>query len=113
MTTPFIDLYIDQGADFNHIINISDDVTNEAINISGFVVTSQMRRSHYSQNATNIVCTISNADEGEITLNMTSEVTSELRAGRYVFDVKTRDQYNTVSKILEGIITVIPSVTRS
>jgi hypothetical protein len=113
MTAPFIDLYVDQGASFNHIINLSDDVTNEAMNIQGFVVTSQMRRSHYSQNASaNIVCTVTDSKEGEITLSMTPDITAGLKAGRYVFDVKTIDQANNVSRILEGIITVLPSVTR-
>jgi hypothetical protein len=35
-----------------------------------------------------------------------------LKAGRYVFDVKTTDEYDVVNRVLEGIITVQPQVTR-
>lgn len=110
---PYIDLYIDQGSDFNHIIYMSDDVTNEAINITGFLVTSALRRSHYSENASaNLTCTVTDGAEGEITLSMPHETTANLKPGRYVFDVKTRDQDDNISKILEGVVTVLPSVTR-
>lgn len=113
MTTPFVELYINQGTDFNHVIYLSDDVTNDVLDVSGFTVTSQLRRSHYSQNASaNITCTVTNGTEGEITLHMSADTTSGLKPGRYVFDVKTIDSVNTVSRILEGIITVTPSVTR-
>lgn len=114
MTTPWTELYCEQGATFNHIITLTDDVTNDALNVANYVVTSQMRRSHYSQNASaNIVCTITSAEDGEITLSIPYDVTANLRPGRYVFDVKARDtDANTVSRILEGIITVTPQVTR-
>jgi len=111
--TSFVYLYIDQGADFSHIINLSDDVTNDYLNITGFTVQCQMRRGFYSSNASgNIVCTITEAGEGEITLTMASANTANLKTGRHVFDIKTIDDDDRVSRILEGIITVNPSVTR-
>jgi hypothetical protein len=109
----YVELYIDQGTTFNNIINLTDDVTNNPINVSGYIVTSQMRRSYYSANiSANIVCTLSNASNGEITLSMSAANTSNLKAGRYVFDVKTTDEYDVVNRVLEGIITVQPQVTR-
>lgn len=109
----YVELYIDQGTTFNNIINITDDVTNAAVNVSGYTVTSQMRRSYYSANATaNIVCTITDAGNGEITMSMTSSNTASIKPGRYLFDVKTTDASNVVSRILEGIITVTPQVGR-
>jgi hypothetical protein len=112
--TPYAELYCDQGTTFNHIINLTDDVDNSAINVAAYTsITSQVRRSHISQNASaNIVCTVTNAGEGEITLSMSASVTSNLRAGRYNFDVKAVDSANNVSRILEGLITVTPQVTR-
>jgi len=46
----YVELYMDQGASYNNIINITDDVTNAYVNVSGYTVTSQMRRSYYSAN---------------------------------------------------------------
>lgn len=111
--TSFVYLYIDQGADFNHIINLSDEVTNDYLDIEGFSVQAQMRRGYYSRNQSgNIACSITDASNGEITLSMTAANTANLKTGRHVFDIKTTDDDDRVSRILEGIITVNPSVTR-
>lgn len=109
----YTELYMDQGATFNNVINLTDDVTNTPINVANYVVTSQLRRSYYSANASaNLTCTITNAANGEITLSMTAANTANLKPGRYLFDVKTVDNANTVSRVLEGIITVTPAVTK-
>lgn len=109
----YVELYLDQGTTFNNVINLTDDVTNTPINVSGYAVTSQIRRSYYSSNITaNIICTITDAANGEVTLSMTASNTANIKAGRYVFDVKAVDTSNTTSRVLEGIITVTPQVTK-
>jgi nucleoside-triphosphatase THEP1 len=111
----YVELYIDQGTTFNNVINITDDTTNTPVNVFGYTVTSQMRRSYYSANATaNIICTVTDAPNGEITMTMSSSNTANIKAGRYLFDVKTIDETETsiVSRILEGIITVTPQTTK-
>ena len=103
----YVELFMDQGATFNNVINLSDDLTNANINISGYIVRSQMRRSYYSVNATaNIICTITNAADGEITMSLSANTTANIKSGRYLFDLET------VNRVLEGIITVTPEVTR-
>lgn len=109
----YVELFMDQGATFNNVINLSDDLTNANINISGYIVRSQMRRSYYSVNATaNIICTITNAADGEITMSLPANTTANIKSGRYLFDLETVDTNNTVNRVLEGIITVTPEVTR-
>jgi hypothetical protein len=111
--TAYVELYMDQGSTFNNVININDDVTNAALNISGYSVVSQMRRSYYSANVSaNIVCTITDASEGEITLSLSAANTANLKPGRYLFDVKSTDTQNVTSRIVEGIITVTGQVSR-
>lgn len=110
----YVELFIDQGTHFNSIINLSDDITNMNVNIAGYSVRSQMKRSYYSANATaNLTCSITDASNGEITISLTSGETANIKAGRYVFDViaTTEPPANVVSRILEGIITVTPRVT--
>lgn len=108
-----MELYLDQGATFNNVINLTDDVTNTPINVLSYTVTSQLRRSYYSVNASaNLICTITNAANGEITLSLPAANTANLKPGRYLFDVKAVDQTNTTTRVLEGIITVTPSVTK-
>ena len=109
----YTELYMDQGATFNNTLNLTDDVTNATINVSGYTVRSQMRRSYYSANASaNISCTITDASNGEITMSLTDGQTANIKAGRYLFDVETVDTGGVVTRILEGIITVTPGVTK-
>lgn len=111
--TAYVELYIDQGSTFNSIIHLTDDATNSPINVSGYTANSQIRRSYYSANiSANITCTFSNTANGELTLSMTAAETANLKAGRYVFDVKTTSNSNVTSRIVEGIINVTPGVTR-
>jgi hypothetical protein len=109
----YIELYMDQGATFENTLTITDDITNVAANISGYTITSQMRRSYYSANASaNITCTIVNAATGNLKLSMTAANTSVIKPGRYLFDVDTSDPQGRVTRILEGIINVTPGITR-
>jgi hypothetical protein len=109
----YVELFIDQGTTFNNIINLTDDNTNTPINIYGYSVTSQMRRSYYSQNITaNIICTTSNTSNGEISMSISAANTANIKPGRYVFDVKTVKGNGNITRVLEGIITVNPQVTR-
>jgi hypothetical protein len=43
---------------------------------------------------------------------MNSSNTANLRAGSYFFDVKVTDTSSTVTRLIEGVIYVTPSITR-
>lgn len=110
----YVELYIDQGATFNNVLNINDDMTNANINLSNYIVTSQMRRSYYSQNASaNIVCTVTDAANGTITMSLAAANTALIKPGRYLFDVKINNTSTlVVTRIVEGIMTVTPSISK-
>jgi hypothetical protein len=111
----YVELFIDQGADFSTTINMNDDDTNLPQNISGFIVTSQLRRSILSQNASaSFACSVPDPVNGEILIEMNSGNTSNLRTGTYFFDVRIKDTLaqNSYSRLIEGVVYVMPSVTR-
>ena len=109
----YVELYMDQGTTFRNVIYLTDDITSATVNVSGYTVRSQMRRSYYSTNATaNIICTITDAANGEITMSLPAGNTSNIKAGRYLFDLETVDTLYVTNRVLEGIITVTPEITR-
>ena len=111
----YLELFIDQGSDFVTTIDLNDDNTNLPQNVSTYTVTSSLRRSLLSPNASsNLICTVTDAANGEITVRMSAANTANLRAGQYFFDVKVRDTnaYYEYSRLLEGVIFVTPSITR-
>jgi len=108
----YIELYMDQGATFNNSITLVNDTTNTAINVSGYTIRSQMRKSYYSANATaTFVCNISDSANGIITMGLAASNTANIKPGRYLFDLETENN-SIVTRVLEGIITVTPEVTR-
>ena len=108
----YTDLTIDQGADYETTFDlVADDGT--PVNITGYVFTGQIRKSYYSTNPTaNLVITILNAVNGNTTISLGAANTANIVAGRYVYDVKMKDSSNVTTRVVEGIITITPQVTR-
>lgn len=110
--TDYVELYIDQGADFETTIVLQDDVTNLYQNVQNYTVTGTLRRSLISQNASgNLVCSITDAANGEITISMSASNTANLRTGTHLFDIRAYSG-GKYDRLLEGIIIVTPSITK-
>ena len=107
----YTDLIIDQGADFQTNLDLTAD-DGSAINITGYTFSGQIRKSHYSSNPTaNLVISVTNANNGNTLVSLSSAVTANIAAGRYVYDIKMRDG-SISTRVVEGIITVTPQATR-
>ena len=108
----YTDLTIDQGTDFSTTLDlIADDGT--PINVASYVFSSQIRKSYYSTNPTaNLVISITNAANGNTLVTLDAANTANIPAGRYVYDVKMIDSANQATRVVEGIVTVTPQVTK-
>jgi hypothetical protein len=102
---------IDQGITFNLTINVSDAVGNP-LDLTGYELRSQMRKSYASNSFVAFTVVSDNPEEGDLTISLTASQTSALKSGRYVYDIEIEDQDEVVTRVLEGIITVTPEVTR-
>ena len=104
-------LAIDQGTTYTVTISVTDD-TGSARNLTGYTGRAQLKRSYYTNTNTAFTVTIDNPSEGEIDLSLTATQTSALKAGRYVYDVELVSNTNTVERVVEGIVTIYPEVTK-
>lgn len=105
-------IVIDQGADFLTTIDMLDD-NGAPVNLTGYPGSAQMRKHYSSSTAYNFNVSIA-SNTGVVTLTMSAAATANIAAGRYVYDCELRDTVsNTTSRIVEGIVTVTPNVTRS
>ena len=104
-----VNLLIDQGATFSTVIDLVDE-NGVPINLSSYTGASQLRRHYTSSNAINF--TVALTSNGVITLSLTANQTTSLTAGRYLYDVEVTDNSGIVSRIVEGIVSVTPNVTR-
>jgi|TARA_B100000242_G_scaffold256493_1_gene199926 hypothetical protein len=104
-------IFIDQGATFTTTVTVTDS-NGDAVNLSGYSVAAQIRKTFLSSSATAFTASISNASSGEITISLTDTQTTALEAGRFVYDVLITASGGTKTRVVEGQVTVNPSVTR-
>ena len=83
------------------------------MNLTNYTVASKMRSTHDSGTVVGtFTCTISDATAGEITMQMTNSTTAAIEEGIYVYDLEITNSAGTVTRLMEGNITVNPEVTR-
>lgn len=102
-------LIIDQGTDYSTSITLTDDEEN-VIDLTGYTANAQIRKTYSSSNSVTFTTAITPA-QGVITLSLTDSQTANIVPGRYVYDVILTAS-GTTSRIVEGIVTVTPRVTR-
>jgi len=103
-------LVIDQGATFSTDMTLQD-VNGDYLQLGGYVANSQIRKWYTSSNSAAVFAVSTNSLNGTLTLSLTANQTSNLDAGRYVYDV-ILSSGPVVSRVVEGIVTVTPKVTR-
>jgi len=103
-------LQIDQGTDFSTEIDVLDE-NGDVVDLTGYSGAAQMRK-HYTSSTSTAFNVAINASGGTVTLSMNAATSANVTAGRYVYDCELTSSSNTVSRLVEGIVTVTPQVTR-
>jgi hypothetical protein len=103
-------IVIDQGTTFQTSINVTDDEENP-VDLTGYSAAAQMRKHFTSSNAFSFATSIS-PTLGIVTLSMTANTTNTITPGRYLYDCELTDPNGAISRLIEGIVTVTPGVTR-
>lgn len=113
MPAGYQELFLEQGTSFTSTIAL-DDVNGVAYDLSNTIAKSQVKKSYYSSNsiAEFAISIGSDPSKGVITMELPANTTSNMAAGRYVYDVVIKDSSNNVTRILEGVINVLPQVTK-
>lgn len=103
-------LVIDQGTTFSNDISLKD-ANGDPLPLTGQTANAQMRKWYTSTAQTDFSTTI-DVDAGIVTIGLNSNTTANLEPGRYVYDLKLTDGAGHVQRVVEGIVTVTPFVTR-
>jgi len=104
-------LVVDQGTDFSAAVDVVDGDGN-TFDLTGYSVNAQMRKNYASSSATDFG-TETNDTGGQITLTLSNAQTEALSPGRYLYDVEIKSSANSITRVVEGIVTVTPGITRS
>lgn len=101
-------IVLDQGTTFSSTIELLDQ-NDEALDVSAYTARGQMRKHYSSTNSVSFSTSLSN---GSLVISLTANQTANIISGRYVYDLELINPSSQVTRILEGIITVTPEVTK-
>jgi len=106
-------IIIDQGSTFQADIDVTDSA-GDALNLTGYTVAGQMRKTYTSTTATNFTGQVQSATGGTVRISLSATETNALKAGRYVYDTEiTKTATGEVTRVIEGQVDVTPGVTRA
>ena len=107
------EISIDQGADVAIQLHLADQ-DGSVKDLTGYSFAAKLKRTYNSDSSdtTSFAISLQQAD-GIATLALTNTQTDALKAGRYVYDLLITDSSGNKTRVVEGIATVNPSVSRS
>ena len=110
-------LNIDAAADYQSTVTISSiatDGTETALDLTNYTATASLRKNFASTAKTDFTCSIgSPATSGNVTISRTGAQADALDRGRYVWERTVASAGGTITRVVEGVITINPSVTRT
>jgi len=104
-------LYVDAGSTYTNIITVSSS-NGAPLNLTDYTVASQMRKSYQSSIAYPFTASVYNALNGKIRLQLTDEQSELIPPGRYLYDVEITSPIGITTRVVEGIVTVNPQITK-
>ena len=104
-------LVINTYTDFSQIFSLSDDQSNSALDLTGYNIRSQMRKHQKSSTAVSFATTVYNASFGQIQIGLSTAQTSNLKPGRYIYDIVVTDNEGKTSRVVEGMVLVREGAT--
>ena len=108
-----VNFNIEQGTTFTSDVTVKDNAgdTFDLTGYSAFGALSKGVSSFY--NRTQFTISITTPTTGVLTLDLTADQTASLDEGRYLFDIEIiRASDSTVTRVIEGIITIRPRASR-
>lgn len=105
-------LFVDAGSDYSNIITVTTP-GGAPLDLTGYTVYSQMRKSYSSSTAYDFTATIHNTSLGQIKLSLTAAQSELIPAGRWLYDVEITSSTGARKRVLEGVVIVTPQITQT
>jgi hypothetical protein len=111
MTVYVSNIVINAGSDFSQTFNLETDA-NSPLNLTGYTGSALMKK-HPASLGTTASFVVSFPDRifGQVVLSLGSSITSNLKPGRYCYDVLLNSNVNVKSRVVEGSAIVTAGIT--
>ena len=104
-------LTIHTGTDFEQTFVLENSNSNSALDLTGYTGACRMRKYHSSSLAGSFNVNFQNRLAGKVKIEMTANLTQNLKAGKYFYDLLLNNG-TTVERVIEGEVLVKRTVTR-
>lgn len=104
-------LFVDAGASYSNIVSVTA-ANGQPLDLTGYTIASQMRKSYQSSLAYNFTASVYDALTGKIRLQLSSAQSEAIPAGRWLYDVEITSPSGNKTRVVEGIVTVNPQITQ-
>lgn len=107
--TAYLD--IDQGSDFTAEFTLENDDETPVL-LYDMSVYSQFRKNYNSPIGYNFDAKITDPKSGKITISLSGIESSDIRPGRYLYDIEIVSAIGIKTRVVEGIITINAEITK-
>lgn len=115
MATSYVDLFVNQGADYVSLFSITDD-NDVAVDLTGYQITAKFAKHPNAATKHDFIASVASpTTSGVITLRLNADDTDLIKAGRYLYDVETSYNFNgsiTRERVIEGTLHLEASITK-
>ena len=108
------EITIDKGADASIRLELVD-ANGSKKNLANYTIKGKIKKNYADSGGEATLFTptiLTPPADGVVTLTLTNAQTKALKAGRYVYDVEITASDSTITRPIQGIVTVRPNVTR-
>jgi len=106
-------LVIYTGTDFDQTFVLEDAQSNSLKDLTGYSGCAQMKRYESSLKTADFLVSFANDRKtGKVTLSLLAADTTNLKPGKYFYDLILNSPTGTVTRAVEGTVLVKKSVTR-
>lgn len=104
-------LYVDQGSFYRTYVTVAN-TDGTPMDLTGYTAASQMRKSYQSTGAYNFTTSISNPTQGRVRVELSSEQSRAIPAGKYLYDLEVTSPSGERTRVVEGIVLINPEITK-
>lgn len=105
-------IYIDQGTDFAVDLDLFTDQGDD-LPISSYTFTGDAKKVYSSTKIFSFATRILPTDVNKLEISLSANTSANIEPGKYQYDIIMSSPSNSRTKILEGLVFVLPTMTET
>lgn len=104
-------IFIDQGSEYSNTVTVTAS-NGQPLDLTDYTAAAQMRKSYSSSMAYDFVASVPIATNGKVRLQVPSSLSESMTPGRYLYDLEITSPSGAKTRVVEGIATITPQITK-